>query len=184
MLRRLVSAVVAAEIARANLRVVGVLTGAVGGSFGPFPRNSVYHNHAPGQAPYNHRDSIASSDVAIDLQCESPLSPPLPYRYSDSPSDSSLEAARPRGFHRRDSSKSAVNTALLWEKENVEPDDYLHEPNPELDSILDRQWLRYSKRGIWNVLLLTIVIGGLIALFMGWPVWRSVDYLPLSISYR
>ena len=153
----------------------------MGGSYGPFPRTSSYHNSTPGPTSYNHRNSMASSDVAIDLQCESPLSPPLPYRYSDSPSDSSLEAARPARFHRRDSSKSAVNTALLWEKENIEPDDYLHEPNPELDSILDRQWARFSKRGLVNVIILVIVIGGMIGLFMGWPVARLVDFPLFSL---
>lgn len=47
--------------------MIGVLSGAVGGSFGPFPRSSTYANYAPGQAPFNRRDSIASSDVAIDV---------------------------------------------------------------------------------------------------------------------
>lgn len=150
----------------------GVLSGAVGGNFGPFPRSSA--NFPPGQAPYNYRDSIASSDVAIDLGQDYGSPPVLAYRDSAS---SGLDSPGFEGIRRSSSSKPEINTALLWDKTNVETDDYLHDPNPELDRKLDQEWGRFSTRGFFNVALLVLIVGALVGMFMGWPVWVYVPYL-------
>jgi hypothetical protein len=145
-----------------------VLTGAVGGHYGPFPRSSTYSNYGTGQAPFNHRDSMSSSDVAIDLT-DSRFVPSASYtRYSatsgseasfGAPNDSSLESVKSR--------RTETNTALLWDKENAEPDDYLHDPDPELERMLDRQWANWSARGWLNVGILVLLIVGLVGLFAG-----------------
>lgn len=153
----------------------GVLTGAVGGHYGPFPRSSTYSNYGTGQAPFNHRDSMSSSDVAIDLT-DSRFVPSASYtRYSatsgseasfGAPNDSSLESVKSR--------RTETNTALLWDKENAEPDDYLHDPDPELERMLDRQWANWSARGWLNVGILVLLIVGLVGLFAGWPIYQFV----------
>lgn len=58
------------------------------------------------------------------------------------------------------------NTALLWDKENAEADDYLHDPDPEIDRMLDKQWANWSGRGWLNggsLILLIVVLVGLFA---------------------
>lgn len=158
-----------------------VLTGQVGGSFGPFPKTSSF---SAGPTSYNHRDSMASSDVAINLLQDSftHQPPSLPYSSSMSESDSSILEAGLQRFSRRSSSgmripnnqKAEIDSSLLWDKKNAEADDYLHDPNPELDSVLDNQWGSFSSRGLLNVILLSVVIGSLVGVFMGWPVWTLV----------
>lgn len=43
-----------------------------------------------------------------------------------------------------------VNTTLLWNKNNAEVDDYLHEPDVDLDRYLDRQMESFSIFGVVN----------------------------------
>lgn len=59
---------------------------------------------------------------------------------------------------------------LLWKDENKEPDDFLHDPDPALDSLADRRIIFWSGRGWMNVASLAILIGGLIALFALYPI--------------
>jgi hypothetical protein len=146
----------------------GVLTGTIGGSYSPFPRPSTYYSVGPGfpTPPLNFRDSIASSDVAIDLSDET--LPSVPYLYSDiSYSGDSLGAR----YSLANGRELVPNHALLWEKENAEPDDYLHDPDPVLDRMLDRQMGHFSVKGVCNVIVLATIIIGLVGAFMAWPIW-------------
>ncbi|KAG0146830.1 hypothetical protein CROQUDRAFT_43782 [Cronartium quercuum f. sp. fusiforme G11] len=59
---------------------------------------------------------------------------------------------------------------LLWKEENKEPDDFLHDPDPALDSLADRRIILWSGRGWANVASLAVLIGGLIALFALYPI--------------
>lgn len=112
------------------------------GSFGPFPRTSSYSPAAQG----SYRDSIASSDVAVDV-----LSPTLSYEYgrNSPPSDEEEEDRRPMKDRLAEARKS-VDATLLWDKQNAEVDDYLHEPDADLDRYLDRQMASYSVFGVIN----------------------------------
>lgn len=163
----------------------GVLTGAIGGSYSPFPRSSTYINLAPGTVPppLNFRDSISSSDVAIDLSQAQQTIPVVPYRYSSSSnSEGSVTGTSPREL--RPNLREGTNAALLWDKDNAEPDDYLHDPDPVLDRMLDKQWGHFSMRGFCNVAILAVVVGGLVGAFMGWPIWQSVNDKTVVTSGR
>lgn len=115
--------------------------------------------------------------------------PSVPYRYSTaSGSSGSLmsplnyensaaayaAAGTPRsgGSH----SRSETNSALLWDKENAEADDYLHDPDPEVDRRLDKQWgTGFNVRGITNVGMTFLVCCVLVGLFAFWPIYRCVS---------
>ncbi|KAJ7790537.1 glycoside hydrolase family 16 protein [Mycena olivaceomarginata] len=60
-----------------------------------------------------------------------------------------------------------VNTE--WQK-NLELDDALHNPDPVRDARLDRSCDIFSVRGWTNVTALVFLLGGLLALFAGYPV--------------
>ncbi|KAM0753117.1 family 16 glycoside hydrolase [Meredithblackwellia eburnea MCA 4105] len=69
--------------------------------------------------------------------------------------------------------------SLLWRQENKEADDFLHEPDPDLERMLDRQCGScFSFRGWLNVSLLTILIVVLIGLFGGWPIYKDCGRSP------
>ncbi|GAA6037271.1 hypothetical protein JCM8097_008655 [Rhodosporidiobolus ruineniae] len=152
----------------------GVLTGAVGGSFGPFPRSSTFGTPRP--AAYSHRDSIASSTIGLD-----PVS--LPYGGAESPRFTDEDYPSPGyvspGMHPSNSRQSVsrlegiagggAGAALLWEKEN---DDFLHDPDPALDKMMDKQTKRLSWAAVLNTAALLIVVIVLIGLFAGWPIYR------------
>lgn len=124
---------------------------------------------------------MASSDVAIDLAPEHSATAymaAVPYNRYSMASNSSNSLNPPIGSGRdAQGFESPVldgagmgtktNSALLWDKENVEPDDYLHDPDPELDRMLDRQWASWSIRGWLNVGLLVAIIVTLVGLFAG-----------------
>ncbi|GAA6058824.1 hypothetical protein JCM10212_001940, partial [Sporobolomyces blumeae] len=182
----------------------GVLTGAVGGSFGPFPRSSTFSTSRP--AAFSHRDSIASSSIGID-----PV--PLPYHAggAESPqfSDDNFPTYRSTGGDRgglpESNSRHSVSrlegiaagemggggagagagagatTALLWEKE---PDDFLHDPDPALDKAMDKQMRKWSVVALINTLCLCVVVIVLVGLFAGWPIYQYVikGGFPLSDS--
>ncbi|KAK4703162.1 beta-glucan synthesis-associated protein KRE6, partial [Phenoliferia sp. Uapishka_3] len=136
----------------------GVLSGEVGGSFGPFPRSSTYSlKYATGESPFNYRDSVASSDVAIDVNGQS--------------NSHHLRTRSLSSFDDIDQ-KPEPDESLLWLKENSEADDFMHEPDPDLERMLDKQWSRWSARGYINVGLLSALIIVLIGLFGGWPVYN------------
>lgn len=131
---------------------LGVLSGSIGGSFGPFPRSSTYSlKYAAGYAPFNQRDSMASSDVAIDV---------VPGSHTRSSYGALADV------------KLEPDYSLVWCQENKEPDDYLHEPDPDIERLLDRQWQSWSLRGWLNVGLLSALIITLIGLFGGWPIYN------------
>lgn len=111
-----------------------VLSGAVGGSFGPFPRSSTFT--ADGRAPFLRRDSLASS---TSLLRESQHAPELtfdpPYRHNCPASESGDELSSPplgasAGFRESTALSSGIfgeqDASLLWNDDNKEPDDYLH----------------------------------------------------------
>lgn len=111
------------------------MAGAVGGSFGPFPRSSTFSTSG-GLGAFSRRDSMASSDVAIDLSSsstnhallnEQAYVPTQGYRYSNA-SYSDAELARYSDSPRTGATGVFVepDSSLLWTKENVEDDDYLH----------------------------------------------------------
>ncbi|GAA5962832.1 hypothetical protein JCM3765_001538 [Sporobolomyces pararoseus] len=165
-----------------------VLTGAVGGNFGPFPRSSTFSTSRP--AAFSHRDSMASSSIGID-----PV--PLPYQNggADSPqfSDENFPTYRSRdsrsgggGIPQSNSRHSVsplegiaagggagagASTSLLWEKE---PDDFLHDPDPALDKAMDKQMRKWSIMALVNTVALCVIIIVLVGLFAGWPIYRYV----------
>ncbi|KAM0791358.1 hypothetical protein ACM66B_005825 [Microbotryomycetes sp. NB124-2] len=162
---------------------LGVLAGAVGGSFGPFPRSSTYSTNAGGLGAFSRRDSMASSDVAIDLssnpnagggsQQEHAYLPTQGYRYSAA-SYSDNELARYSDSPKMTGTGVFVepNASLLWTKENVEDDDYLHNMDPAVEKMLDKEYSHGSIRGIINVGAVSIVVIVLVGLFAGWPIYN------------
>ncbi|KAK4331397.1 Beta-glucan synthesis-associated protein KRE6 [Rhodotorula toruloides] len=165
----------------------GVLTGAVGGNFGPFPRSSTFSSRP---AAYQHRDSMASSSTGLD-----PVA--LPYgsqNGADSPrftdEDYSTHGLMnnaagvgygtpritPHGSESRHSvsrlegiAGGGAGAALLWEKE---PDDFLHDPDPALDKAMDKTMRKWSFMALLNTLAFCIVVIVLVGLFAGWPIYR------------
>lgn len=61
----------------------------------------------------------------------------------------------------------ASNEHLLYDKDNVEPDDFLHNPENKKDST---PFICCSSRGLANVAALIVVVCGLLALFAGYPI--------------
>lgn len=163
-----------------------VLTGAVGGNFGPFPRSSTFSTSRP--AAFSHRDSMASSSMGID-----PV--PMPYgntgadspQFSDENFDTYRSGASRNSYLPESNSRHSVSplqgiaagggagagasAALLWEKE---PDDFLHDPDPALDKAMDKQMRKWSVMALVNTVALCIVIIVLVGLFAGWPIYRYV----------
>ncbi|KAM0754664.1 beta-glucan synthesis-associated [Meredithblackwellia eburnea MCA 4105] len=168
----------------------GILTGQVGGSFGPFPRSQAYSPNGT----LSYRDSIASSDVAIDI------APQLSYNYDSynashlglglaSGSGGAYGGRRPSPPHVDDDywdddrrplkerladARKEIDPALFWDKENAEVDDYLHEPDPELDRYLDKQMSGYGWSNIVNTTALCCLIIVIVGLFGGWPIYNYV----------
>ncbi|GAA5976460.1 hypothetical protein JCM10908_005507 [Rhodotorula pacifica] len=158
----------------------GVLTGAVGGNFGPFPRSSTFSTSRP--PAFSHRDSLASSSIGLDpvslpyggagANADSPrmteeeygsqeyvaTSPPMPQ------SNSRYSVSRLEGI-----AGGGAGAALLWEKE---PDDFLHDPDPALDKAMDKQMHKFSIMAAVNTAALVIVVIVLVGLFAGWPIYR------------
>lgn len=161
-----------------------MLNGSVGGGFGPFPRSSTYSSYGT-DAPFRKRDSMINSDVAIDLSQDGQY-PSAPYNrystasYSDGPIGAGGNNNNHNNLNNNNNNNNNLyspplegglgmhnNSALLWDKENAEADDYLHDPDPELDRMLDRQWSSFSLRGWLNVGLLVALITTLVGLFAG-----------------
>lgn len=106
-----------------------MLTGQVGGSFGPFPRSSTFTGRP---AAYSHRDSMTSSSIGLD-----PVA--VPYGGAESPRFTDEDGFAGSGYTSprmaNSTSRQSVSrlegiagggagASLLWEKE---PDDFLHE---------------------------------------------------------
>ncbi|BFZ64405.1 beta-glucan synthesis-associated protein [Saitoella coloradoensis] len=64
------------------------------------------------------------------------------------------------------------STNLLWSTKDVEPDDYMHNPDPVKDKQEDRAWCAgpLSKRGAANVGGLILITLGLLTCFIGYPI--------------
>lgn len=63
--------------------------------------------------------------------------------------------------------------SLLWTKDNVESDDYLHNVgDPAFEKMLDKQWSGISPRGWMNVGALAIILIVIVGLFAGWPIYN------------
>ncbi|KAI5480774.1 glycoside hydrolase family 16 protein [Pseudohyphozyma bogoriensis] len=139
---------------------LGVLTGAVGGSFGPFPRSSTYSNYGASGGPFNRRDSMASSDVAIDVAGDRVYLPTSRYSTASNDSYAYADGGRDTPPYLKNGAVGTVDESLLWDKSKPEPDDYLHNPDPAVEKMLDKQWNAWSIRGIFNVGL--------------WPIYRYV----------
>lgn len=60
-----------------------------------------------------------------------------------------------------------TNEHLLYDKNNVEPDDFLHNPEDKKDR---SAFICCSGRGMANVAALIVVVMGLLALFAGYPI--------------
>ncbi|ORY74277.1 glycoside hydrolase family 16 protein [Leucosporidium creatinivorum] len=110
---------------------------------------------------------MAFSDTAVDL-----TSPEL------SPGLSQDEFSGMSESHSRMSFAGVPgappNRALLWDKENAEADDFLHEPDPALEKMLDSQMAHWSIIGVFNTAMLCVIIIVLVGLFAGWPIYRYV----------
>lgn len=123
---------------------------------------------------------MAYSDVAIDLSSPSasqegflPISPTMDeLEYGDPASRGmSRSGSGFTGLMRRN---NETDKSLLWAAENAEPDDYLHDPNPELDKYLDKQMEHWSFAGLVNTLSLAVIVIVLVGLFGGWPIYNYV----------
>ncbi|KAJ7830201.1 glycoside hydrolase family 16 protein [Mycena leptocephala] len=67
-------------------------------------------------------------------------------------------------------SNSTVANGKYRLGKNLDLDDVLHNPDPIRDARLDRSFDIFSSRGWANVTALVVLLGGLIALFAGYPV--------------
>ncbi|GAA5898575.1 hypothetical protein JCM8208_004704 [Rhodotorula glutinis] len=149
----------------------GVLNGTVGGLYSPFPE------------AFSPRRTSAILGTRRSSSCL--LDPPsLPYSSSsfpipDSPSSTSsnfelnpsgTSQSIPRLEGRSGSTTPGASSWTSWEKE---PDDFLHEVDPELERMMDKQMRsRFSWFALLNTASLCIVVIVLIGLFAGWPVYR------------
>ncbi|GAA5850463.1 hypothetical protein JCM8547_001883 [Rhodosporidiobolus lusitaniae] len=207
--------------------------GAIGGSYGPYPRHQSLSSASPSPLFSRRGSHFSTSDVAVPLFGPSsyPTTPDpsgsdleLPrVPYALSPSGSTTSASLPRfgsqgedffDTHNPPSTSTDELRALprhshgagkpfltggndairrsqlgitsagpvpgtafephfLWEKGDEEADDFLHEPNDEVDAILDRRrWRRTSWSAAADTLFLVIVVLVIVGLFAGWPVLR------------
>jgi hypothetical protein len=126
---------------------------------------------------------MASSSIGID-----PVGP-LPMDGYDSPrSEDEFQPMTPGfsspGMHHSESRNSVnrlsgipagagvgAGTALMYKHEE-ENDDFLHDPDPALDKVMDKQMSRWSVAAVIDTAALFIVVIVLIGLFAGWPVYR------------
>ena len=120
---------------------------------------------------------MAYSDVAIDLSSPSASQEGF---LAMSPTMDELDYgdAQSRGMSRSGSGltglmrRNETDKTLLWAAENAEADDYLHDPNPELDKYLDKQMQHWSLAGLINTLSLAAIVIVLVGLFGGWPIYN------------
>ncbi|KAI5481578.1 glycoside hydrolase family 16 protein [Pseudohyphozyma bogoriensis] len=146
----------------------GVLSGAIGGSLGPYPRTRSSTCSTFPSSPPPRQSSLAGSDFPrpesrsrSDSQ-DGLLSNGSPVLSDYASFPSSLSTAGGRAY---------VDEDLLWDEKNAEADDYLHNPDPAVDRLLDKEWVVSFQRGADSAVLVIVVIV-LIGLFAGWPIWR------------
>jgi hypothetical protein len=103
---------------------------------------------ADDSAPFSYRDSIAFSDTAIELG-----SP----RDEHFDQEDGMRRASGMGFA-YPQTPYTPDKGLFWNDDNAEIDDYLHDPSPGLDRMLDRQWARWSLAGLLNTGALGVLV--------------------------
>lgn len=65
---------------------------------------------------------------------------------------------------------SSTIPAYLWDAQDPDLDDPLHNPDPIRDRALDRKFDIFSIRGWANASMLFVIVAGLITLFAGYPI--------------
>ncbi|BGP45319.1 hypothetical protein JCM10450v2_001137 [Rhodotorula kratochvilovae] len=159
----------------------GVLNGTVGGLYSPFPdafslrRNS---NNNLGRRSSSMLDPplLPYADSSASVLPDSPSSTSSAFELNPSSAGNSvprLEGVSSSRFSRSGSTTpGGAAWPTQWEKE---PDDFLHEVDPELERMMDKQMRsRFSWFALVNTAVLCIVVIVLIGLFAGWPIWRFV----------
>ncbi|KAA1070914.1 hypothetical protein PGT21_003086 [Puccinia graminis f. sp. tritici] len=158
-----------------------IASGLVGGDYGPFPQELSH----PGIGPYTSSNPrrLSANDPIVDFA----LLPPGANGYSGSVRDSlvsyddsgaghvygTMSLPPPIGLNYT-GTFSETTEDLLWKEENKEPDDFLHDPDPDFDSRADRKFILWSRRGWMNVASLSILVSGLIGLFALYPILTYV----------
>ncbi|KAG8931888.1 hypothetical protein FRC03_011003 [Tulasnella sp. 419] len=127
----------------------GVATGSIGSAYGPYPHpasdESGYRSTYNPNRFSNMSNASGFSDTAPTPAPRTPQpQPPAP--------------------------KTNTVPAYLWDTKDPDLDDFLHNPDPVRDAILDKQWRVFSARGWGNFLLIFILTFGLIILFAGYPI--------------
>ncbi|KAF8215119.1 glycoside hydrolase family 16 protein [Mycena galopus ATCC 62051] len=102
-----------------------------------------------------------------------------PYAYDPSLNRGNRGSGAPKSVQNADNSNprprmprtQTVNTE--WGAKNLELDDALHNPDPVRDALLDNSFDIFSMRGWANATALFFLLGGLVALFAGYPlIWH------------
>lgn len=143
---------------------VGGAAAALAALSGPAPLNSPMH------APYSRS---RFSEYGLGDGASSAESPSL--------RDSTLydNGRRESMYYQSGASKSMEDTSLLWNEKNVEADDFLHDPRTLQTAKSDRWWnFPTSGRGLANAIGISVLLGGFLALFMGWPIHVYVTTRP------
>jgi hypothetical protein len=119
---------------------------------------------------------MASSSIGID-----PVGPSYvdsPY-YDDEDSRASTPGSTSPAMQHSGSRNSvsrlagySAGAAGLAGRFSPEPDDFLHDPDPALNKIMDKQRQRFSVAAVIDTAALFIVVIVLIGLFAGWPIYR------------
>ena len=74
------------------------------------------------------------------------------------------------------------SAGLLLFPEDVEKDDYLHNPDPNEKE--HRECDIFTKRGAVNIGGLAFIVIGLLVLFIGYPILYVVELCPWSFNFR
>ncbi|PLW33067.1 hypothetical protein PCANC_22998 [Puccinia coronata f. sp. avenae] len=177
-----------------------IASGLVGGDYGPFPQELSHPAIAPHPTANNPRRLSANDPIVDfgllppgASKIFGPFNhsnhhlksrrPPSADGYSGSVRDSlvsyddsgighvygTTSLAPPMGLN-YPGTFSETTEDLLWKEENKEPDDFLHDPDPDFDSRADRKLILWSRRGWMNVASLSVLVGGLIGLFALYPI--------------
>lgn len=134
--------------------VASVMSGAVGGSYGPYSYSPVdgrglpppsFSNHSRPESSNNSHTSRSGSAIGLVAQ-QGPMRP-----------------------------------APTWTARDAELDDRLHNASPS-DKFRERSCVAFSARGWLNMTALVFLVGGLITLFAGYPIIQYVGR-PVAQKY-
>ncbi|KNZ60993.1 hypothetical protein VP01_1469g2 [Puccinia sorghi] len=178
-----------------------IASGLVGGDYGPFPQELSHPGITPNpRTIINPNDPIVDFSLLPPAASKifTPFNhsnhhlksrrPPSADGYSGSVRDSlvsyddsgighvygTTSLAPPMGLNYAGGTFSETTEDLLWKEENKEPDDFLHDPDPDFDSRADRKFILWSRRGWMNVASLLLLVSGLIGLFALYPILTYV----------